>query len=139
MHTRELNENEADGHNYYKQWTNDIINRGFGLDYTLNGTEEDLEYLDLVLKNGPYTENVEDELTILGSVLGNIIENTLEMKWVVLTDEYGTAFALEHAKEVYTYPQELLLKRAEEGTLGTVSEVYYSVVEVLKEEIEAKV
>ena len=137
MKTRPLDQNEIDGLAYYRTWVNDILTRGFGVEYAVDGSEEDVPYLDLVLSKGPYTESPADELTILGSVLGDVIARMLGMEWIVFTDEEGTSFALAHpTKHVYSFPQDLLLKRAEKGTLGTISELYGPLVDSLRSEIE---
>jgi hypothetical protein len=137
MEIRTLDQNETDGLAYYRTWVNDVLTRGFGVDYQLQASESDIPYLDNVLSQGPYTDAAADELTILGSVMGDAIAGTLDMEWVVYTDEDASDFALVHKKkQVFAFPQDMLLRRAEQGTLGTVAEVYYSVVETLRSEIE---
>lgn len=137
MEIRTLEQNEHDGLAYYRTWVNDIITSGMGIEYQLQSSESDIPYLDKVLSQGPYTENPADELTILGSVLGDAIAGTLNMEWVVYTDADGADFALAHKqKNVFVFPQDMLLKRAEQGTLGTIGEVYSATVEALQAEIQ---
>lgn len=140
MEIHSLDQDALAGFAYYRTWVNDVLNRGLGLEYELQGSESDIPYLDAVLSQGPYTDNAADELTILGSVMGDAIAGTLGMEWVVYTDNEGSSFALAHKKkQVFAFPPDMLLKRAEQGTLETVAEVYGSVVEALRVEIEKAV
>jgi len=136
MNIRNLDQKELDGLAYYRSWVNDILARGFKLNYRLTGSEDDIPYLDLVLSRGPHTENAADELTILGSTVGDVVSHVLDMRWVVFTDEQGSSFALLHStKEVFFFPQDLLVKRAEKGSLGTIADLYAPLIAALRQEI----
>ena len=136
MQIRNLQQNELDGLAYYRTWVNDILNRGFGIGYSLSGTKDDIPYLDTVLGGGPYSDEPANELIIIGSVMGDAIADTLSMEWVVYADEKSSDFALAHrTKQVFTFPQDMLSKRAESGTLGTISELFDATIETLQAEI----
>ena len=133
---RQLDRKEQEGFEYYNFWVNDILNRGFQLNKKLNGTEEDLQLLQLILDNGPYSDNAEDELVIIGYVFGNVISKKLEMTWVVYQDKDGIDFALKYKNKcIFSFPQYMLLKRAEKGELGNLINLYNETINTLKKEI----
>ena len=136
MKIRQLNDKEQKVLENYKFWVNDILKRGFQLNEKLTGNKSDLDLLQLVVNNGPYGDNIEDELIIIGSLFGNILEKELGMNWIIYEDEKGIDFALSYKNKcVFSFPQSMLLKRAEKGELGDLTDLYNETVKILKKEI----
>lgn len=94
-----------------------------------------------MLLHGPFTDDAAAELVVLGSVLGDAIAHTLGMEWVVYKDDGEgddqASFALAHPdKQVFAFPQDMLIKRAESGKLRSISEVYAAAIEALATDIK---
>ena len=69
---------------------------------------------------------------IIGSVMGDAIADVFGMEWVVYTDENGSDFAIAHPeKTVFAFPQDMLVKRFEEGEPINISELFFSTIETL--------
>lgn len=136
MNVRNLDEREIKGLNNYRMWVDDILVRGFKLNEKLTGNETDLRLLQLVIDNGPYGKNAEDELIIIGSTFGDILAKKLGMSWVVVEDEEGIDFALAYKNKcVFSFPQDMLVKRAEKGELGDLTDLFKETVKMLEVDI----
>jgi hypothetical protein len=74
----------------------------------------DARLLQELLEGGPYSENAAQEVVAFGTVLGDIIGETLGMSWVRFTDEDGTDLALRYAQtSIVVFPRSMILKRLE--------------------------
>ncbi len=81
-----------------------------------------------------YTPPYDDQkvVQIIGGYLGNKCIADFDMEWVIVTDEYGTDFAV-CSKEVklMSFPFSTVLKRIEDHEFNFVEGVYYSLKEML--------
>jgi hypothetical protein len=69
----------------------------------------------------------------LGAAFGDYLVRTLDMRWVVATDENGTAFALRHeAGETMVFPVQSVLKRIETRQSG----FFFDIARVVKSRLE---
>ena len=67
-------------------------------------------------------------IEIIGGYLGNKCVQDLDMEWSVVTDEYGTDYAVRSNQvEVTTYPFSAVLKRIEDGNSGFIHGLYHTV------------
>ena len=67
-------------------------------------------------------------IEIIGGYLGNKCVKDLDMEWSVVTDEYGTDYAVRSNEvEVTTYPFSAVLKRIEDGNSGFIHGLYHTV------------
>jgi hypothetical protein len=65
---------------------------------------------------------------IIGGHLGNKCVRDLAMEWSVVTDEYGTDYAVRSNQvQVTTYPFSAVLKRIEDGNSGFIHGIYHTV------------
>ena len=65
---------------------------------------------------------------MLGAYLGNNLVEELEMEWVVVTDKYGTDYAVRGKKyEVLSFPFSSVMKRIENNQYDFMAGVYYVV------------
>lgn len=65
---------------------------------------------------------------ILGAYLGNILIKDLKMEWVVVTDEYGTDYAVRAKQyEVLSFPFSSVLKRIESNQHDFMVGVYHTI------------
>jgi hypothetical protein len=71
--------------------------------------------------------SAEDVIRIIGGYLGNRFVVDFDMEWVVVSDQYGTDYAVRSKKvEAMAFPFSMVLKRIEEGKDNFVFAVYYS-------------
>ena len=97
-------------------WVNEILEKEFKTEVRLSGTREDIPNLHTMLSEGPYTEDAEAELKTFGIVFGHVLARELGMRWVVYSDDEGGDFALQYQdKELFLFPCDMLIKRAEAG------------------------
>ena len=65
---------------------------------------------------------------IFGSVLGNSLVSNLDMKWVRVTDQYGTEYAVKgQASEVFAYPFSTVGKRVDRDEYDFMYNVYHAI------------
>lgn len=77
-------------------------------------------------KNRSYTE--QQVIEMLGAYLGNQLIADLNMEWVVVTDQYGTDFAVRAKKmEVMSFPFSSVSKRIESNQYDFMVGVYEAV------------
>jgi len=97
-------------------WVNEILEKEFKTKVRLKGTREDIPNLHTMLSEGPYTEDVEAELTSFGMVFGHVLARELGMRWVMYSDDQGSDYALQYQDlELFLFPGDMLIKRAEAG------------------------
>jgi len=97
-------------------WVNEILEKEFKTKVRLKGSREDIPTLHTMLSEGPYTADVEAELTSFGMVFGHVLARELGMRWVIYNDEHGSDYALQYQDlALFLFPADMLIKRAEEG------------------------
>ena len=97
-------------------WVNEILEKEFKTKVRLKGTREDIPTLHTMLSEGPYTEDVEAELTSFGMVFGHVLASELGMRWVVYHDDQGSDYALQYQDlSLFLFPCDMIVKRVEEG------------------------
>ena len=97
-------------------WVNEILEKEFKTKVRLKGTREDIPNLHTMLSEGPFTEDVEAELTSFGMVFGHVLARELGMRWVMYSDDQGGDYALQYQDlELFLFPGDMLIKRAEAG------------------------
>lgn len=81
-------------------------------------------------KDGRYTEH--EVIEMLGAYLGNNLVEELQMEWVVVTDKYGTDYAVRGKKyEVLSFPFSSVMKRIENNQYDFMAGVYYVVQDMI--------
>ncbi|MEK7953102.1 DUF3806 domain-containing protein [Luteolibacter soli] len=97
-------------------WVNEILEKEFKTKVRLKGTREDIPTLHTMLSEGPYTEDVETELTSFGMVFGHVLARELGMRWVIYRDDDGSDYALQYQDlSLFLFPCDMIVKRVEEG------------------------
>jgi hypothetical protein len=97
-------------------WVNEILVKEFKTEVRLKGTREDIPTLHTMLSEGPYTSDIEAELTSFGIVFGHVLARELAMRWVIYNDDQGSDYALQYQDlELFLFPGDMLIKRAEAG------------------------
>jgi hypothetical protein len=72
---------------------------------------------------------------ILGASFGQYCADTLEMRWVVITDQDGTAAAIRGAKKDYrAFPFHAIWKRIRDRENGFFKPIYISLEEAATED-----
>lgn len=133
MDVRNIDAAEADGLEAERQWVQALI-KGFGSDLVLSKTTSDLPTLQTIIENGPYTENPENELVVIGTTYGDILVTELDLHWVVVTDEYGTDMGLQYKNsEIYLFPRDMIVKRFEQGEEIDLSFMFRELVKVVND------
>ena len=71
----------------------------------------------------------DEVIQILGAVLGNAMVAEYDMEWVVITDEYGTDFAVRGTgeAEVVSFPFSSVYKRIADNKYDFMNGIFYSV------------
>jgi hypothetical protein len=120
METRPLDTDERENLSTQRAWINALLadTAAAATSAPLRGTREDIPTLHSLLAHGPYTEDAEAELQLFGTAFGDVVASELDMAWVVVTDEFGTDFALQPAgasTPFFIFPQDMLIKRVENG------------------------
>src|SRR5262249_37567151 len=91
----------------------------------LTATAADLSLLQKILDGGPYTDSPEGELIALGTSLGDLLAQALNMKWVRYSDEYGSDLALRYEKtSIAIFPRDMIVKRVENGEDPDLQDLY---------------
>ncbi|WP_158222846.1 DUF3806 domain-containing protein [Rhodopirellula sp. MGV] len=135
MEIRDLSAEEIEGLNEERKWLDDLL-RQFGPEHVLNRTVDDVATLQSLLEVDPFATGDEDSLEILGAAFGDVIAATLGLEWVVVTDEYGTDFAIKHpTKFVLAYPRDMIIRRVEAGEVINLTDLYEGVVDALEKQI----
>ena len=104
----------------------------FAGSYVPNVTEFDLADYDRAFRawqisDSPQHSN-QEVVEILGAYLGHRLVLDFDMEWVVLTDEYGTAYAVRSKSvEVMAFPFSTVLKRVESNEYDFLYRVYFAV------------
>jgi hypothetical protein len=58
------------------------------------------------------------------------------MQWVVVDDEYGTDFAIQHRDiKVFAFPRDMIVKRVEAEEMINLTEIYNDLLAALREQI----
>ncbi len=97
-------------------WVNEILEKEFKTKVRLKGSREDLPTLHTMLSEGPYTSDLETELTSFGIVFGHVLARELTMRWVIYNDDQGSDYALQYQDlELFLFPGDMLIKRVEAG------------------------
>jgi Domain of unknown function (DUF3806) len=114
--TRPLDSQERAGIAQATAWVNEVLERGFSSDIRLTSRREDIPALHFLLSNGPFGADAVSELTVFGTVIGEILNTDIPMTWVVVEDEHGSDFALQYRDlDVFVFPRDMILKRVERG------------------------
>lgn len=113
---RPLDSQEQAGIAQTTAWVNDVLERGFSSDVRLTGRREDIPILHSLLSKGPFGADAASELTVFGTVFGEILATEIPMSWVVFQDEHGSDFALQYQdRDLFVFPRDMILKRVEKG------------------------
>ena len=97
-------------------WVNELLDKEFKTKVRLTATKDDIPTLHTMLGEGPYTADLNAELTTFGIVFGHILAREIPLRWVVYRDEQGSDFALQYQDlELFVFPSDMLIKRAEAG------------------------
>ena len=114
--TRPLNAKELATLTESTSWVNELLEKEFLTPVRLTGTMDDIPTLHSILGEGPYTSDAASELTTFGIVFGHVLAKEIPLKWVMYGDEHGEDFALQYqGLNLFVFPCDLLIKRAEEG------------------------
>lgn len=112
--------------------------RQFLYSYVEPGVEPTLEAYDLAFKrwrtSKSTTKFTDEKVTeILGGILGNRCVADLNMEWVIVTDRYGTDYAVRsREREVMAFPFSTALKRIESGENDFMFGVFETIKHMLK-------
>ena len=97
-------------------WVNEILEKEFKTKVRLKGSREDIPTLHTMLSEGPYTSDLETELTSFGIVFGHVLARELAMHWVIYHDDQGSDYALQYQDlSLFLFPCDMLIKRLEAG------------------------
>ena len=105
--------------------------KGFLSVYLTEEAEPTLEALDKAFQlwqsDGSSAYSAEEVVGIYGAYLGSRLVADFDMEWVVVTDEYGTDYAVRAKKcEVLAFPFSSIAKRVERGQFEFMVGVYYA-------------
>lgn len=115
MQVSQLTPQDLQGLSADRNWVNDLL-AGFGSDFRLTQSREDIPTLHSLLDGGPYTSDASAELAVFGTVYGDVLAQEIGLHWVVITDDIGSDYALQFQdKKVFVFPRSMLLKRVERG------------------------
>ena len=105
---------------------------GFITTYCPNEQSTDLKAYDRAFhawqtSNSP-KHSKEQVTEILGGCLGNKLVSELNMEWVLVTDKYGTDYAVRsNSYEVLAFPFSTVLKRIEDNEYDFMNSVFIAV------------
>jgi hypothetical protein len=85
----QLSERDNERLNQQRAVIGAIAKRRYGV-ATLSRTERDLPILQRIVDDGVLKESQTYELQSLGVVFGDVLASELNLRWVMITDEYGT-------------------------------------------------
>ena len=136
MQTRPLDPNELAGFDRERRWLAEILGR-FGSEFLLTRKPEDIPTLQSLLDAEPFSSGNEASLEALGGALGDVIAETLGFEWVVVEDEYGPDFAIKHpTMMLLAFPRDMIIKRVENQEVISLTEIYYGVIEALRDQLD---
>lgn len=108
-----------------------LLCQQFG-DVTLDRTEADLRLVQALIDTGRLRADDVVELQCLGALLGNVFTARTEMRWAVVTNEFGELLAIHAHRIGFTlYPITMIAKRIEGGRPVDVPRLYRSFVDDL--------
>ncbi|MGH9642473.1 MAG: DUF3806 domain-containing protein [Terriglobales bacterium] len=82
----------------------------------LTRTKKDLSILQRLIDDKVFNSSQTYELQSLGVVFGDVLDNELDLRWVMITDEYGTDPTLRFKKtSININALTMLSKRVERG------------------------
>ena len=92
----------------------------------LNGMKDDLCLIQRVLDSGVIDPESEYTIQALGLAFGKVFVNCEpDYDWWMISDEYGRDPAIRYLQSTLTFhPQDILLKRIEQGEKVDVSALY---------------
>ncbi len=74
--------------------------------------------------HGPAADEAKSVADALGAAFGEWLVQTLAMRWVVVDDQYGSAYAVRHERrEAMAFPVTSVTKRMEHGDAGFLTEI----------------
>ena len=83
-------------------------------------------------KKPRYTQ--QQVMEIMGAHLGNTLAKDLDMEWVVVTDEYGTDYAVRGKKyEAMSFPFSSVMKRIESNEHDFMFGIYHTIKTSIKD------
>lgn len=93
----------------------DAAKRRYG-NVSLTGTKSDLPLLQRLLDDHAFRKSQTYELQSLGVVFGDVLTREFPLKWVMITDEYGTGPTLRFKNtSINVNALTMISKRVEKG------------------------
>ena len=110
---------------------------GFVAAYLSNTPNPDLKDYDRAFRawqTSASPQHSKDQVVeILGAYLGNCMIADFDMEWVMVTDEYGTDYAVRgKTNDVMAFPFSSVMKRIEDGEHEFLYGVYHTLKHTLK-------
>jgi len=79
-------------------------------------------------------ESADQAALYFGTVFGQVMVDTLDMHWVMVTDQYGTSYGIQYKETtVLTFPIDSVAKRIDRGETGFFEGLYFTVKTVTKD------
>ena len=105
----------------------------------LDGSTNDLALIQRALESGTIDPEAEYTIRALGLAFGKVFVNTESgYDWWMINDEYGRDPAVRYLQSSLTFhPQDMLLKRVEQGEQFDVAELYEGLRSQLQEIIDS--
>ena len=105
----------------------------------LDGSKNDLDLIQRALESGVIDPEAEYTIRALGLAFGKVFVNTESgYDWWMINDEYGRDPAVRYLQSSLTFhPQDMLLKRVEQGEQFDVAELYEGLRSQLQEIIDS--
>lgn len=105
----------------------------------LDGSKNDLALIQRTLDSGLIAVEAEYTIRSLGLAFGKVFVNTESgYDWWMIHDEYGRDPAVRYLQSSLTFhPQDMLLKRVEQGEQINISELYEGLRAQLQEIIDS--
>ena len=95
---------------------------------------DDLRILQSILDQKVLRPEQTYELQALGVALGDVMAAQLDLRWVLVDDEYGTSRALQYGLgRNFIFPVTMISKRAEKLLPVSVAELYQKTVDTVAE------
>ena len=107
----------------------------------LDGSQGDLPLIQRALDSGFIDPESEYTIQALGLTFGKVFVNTEpDYDWWMISDEYGRDPAVRYRRSTLTFhPQDMLLKRIEDGVKVDVVDLYAQLRSQLREIVEGGV
>ncbi len=94
----------------------------------------DLRILQSLLDQKVLRPDQTYELQALGVALGDVMAKRLNLRWVIVDDEYGTSRALQYGQDKnFIFPITMISRRAEKQLPVVVAELYQKIVTTVAE------